>query len=163
MLSELSVDCGDVPAWLTAVAAIVGLFFVWRQLGGLNKQLKLQTYSDYTRRYEAIVMRLPEDVNSADFKLEGRGDYNQTMRAMRSYFDLCFEEWDLNEKKLIDPQFWETWQDGIRTAMSKTAFRQAWSVISSDSEFGERFEAFLDDLPGQAALKPDVASTGGAS
>lgn len=142
----MCINLGSVPDWVTAIAAAVGLWFVFWQLRGLNRQTKLQTYSDYTRRYEAIVARLPEDVNSDSFVLIGRGDYEPTMRAMRSYFDLCFEEWDLHKKKLIDDSFWNTWKGGIKTAMSKPAFKQAWEITKNSSGFGSDFATFLETL-----------------
>jgi hypothetical protein len=137
---------GDIPSWLTAVVSIAGFIFAVLQLRELAKQAKLQTYSDYTRRYEAIVARLPEDVNSREFRLVGRTDYAPTMRAMRSYFDLSFEEWDLNEKNLIDRRFWDTWSEGMSVAMSKAAFQQAWEIARKDSSYGQEFEEYLDRL-----------------
>jgi len=149
----MCINLGGVPDWITAIASTVGLGFVFWQLLGLNQQtklqiqqMKLQTYSDYTRRYEAIVTRLPEDVNSDSFVLIGRCDYDPTMRAMRSYFDLCFEEWDLRKKELIDDTFWSTWKGGIKTAMSKPAFKQAWEITKSSSGFGNDFATFLETL-----------------
>ena len=68
------------------------------------------------------------------------------MRNMRAYFDLCFEEWDLHKKGLVDGRFWETWQEGMRTAMSKRAFRDAWSAVRLDSVFGRDFEVFIEGL-----------------
>lgn len=74
------------------------------------------------------------------------------MRAMRSYFDLSFEEWDLNEKKLIDSQFWDVWRGGMKTALSKPAFQQAWVAVKETSDYGGGFESFIDAL--------DIKSTG---
>jgi hypothetical protein len=133
-----------VPNWLTALAAVIGLVLVYLQLRGLNDQAKLQTYGEYTRRYAEIAARFPEDVNSPGFELAGRADYDIVMRAMRAYFDLCFEEWDLHSKGLVDRRFWDTWKDGIETAMSKAAFRQAWPIVQMDTVFGEDFVAFLE-------------------
>jgi hypothetical protein len=168
-MSNMSV--ADWSGILTLLATLVGLVFIYWQLRAIKEQSKLQTrqaelqsnqaklqvYSDYTRRYEAIATRFPEDVNSPAFFLKNRKDYDGTMRAMRSYFDLCFEEWDLNQKRLIDGQFWKTWRSGIATAMSKTAFQQAWLIVASDSEFGSEFQGFLDSFKlSNDHLPPDI-------
>jgi hypothetical protein len=95
------------------------------------------------------LLDFPEDINEPSFELRQRAErekYDQTMRAIRSYFDLCFEEWDLHQKGLIDPEFWATWEAGMKTAMSKASFKQAWEIVKQDSVFGPRFEAFFDNL-----------------
>ena len=66
------------------------------------------------------------------------------MRYMREYFDLCFEEWDLNQKNPIDPRFWAVWREGMTFAFKKSAFKQAWQIIRGDSDFGRAFEEFVD-------------------
>jgi hypothetical protein len=70
------------------------------------------------------------------------------MRYMRAYFDLCFEEWDLNRKTLIDANFWSVWKAGMEFAFSKPAFQQAWMIIKLDASFGREFEAFVDGRTG---------------
>ena len=130
----------------TFLGVIVALLAIWWQLSMLKRQLTLQQFSDYTKRYQEIVQRFPEDVNEPAFQLDGRGDYDQTMRAMRTYFDLCFEEWYLNNRHFIDVRIWNIWLDGMKTALSKAAFRQAWCKISKDTKYGEDFETFVAAL-----------------
>ena len=138
----------DWVALLAVVATAVGVVFIYYQLHILSKQVRLQHYSDYTKRYQEIALHFPEDINTSDFSLVGRSDYAPTMRYMRAYFDLCFEEWDLDRKKLIDPQFWSVWKGGMEFAFSKPAFQQAWKIIKLDSSFGREFEAFVDQSMG---------------
>ena len=38
-----------------------------RQLKILNKQLKLNFFSDYTKRYQEIILNLPENINEDNF------------------------------------------------------------------------------------------------
>lgn len=130
---------------LTALATVAGAGIVVWQLHFLRKQVTLQNYSDYTKRYQEIVLNFPEDINDKKFILNKvRPDYYKTMRYMRSYFDLCFEEWDLHRRKLIDDRAWDVWEGGIRTAMEKPAFQQAWKIVKeSGTEYGEEFETFI--------------------
>jgi hypothetical protein len=138
----------DAESWIAfanfAVTSI-GVVLLLLQLRSLSTQIRLQHYSDYTRRYQELVLKFPEEVQSTDFKLEGRPDYDELMRHFRAYMDLCFEEWDLNNRKLIDPRFWEGWRAGMQFAFSKPAFKQAWKRIKRNSCFGEEFEAFVDE------------------
>jgi len=62
---------------------------------------------------------------------------------MRSYFDLCYEEFLLYEKNLIDEDFWNIWMEGMKFAFSKPAFEQAWAIIQKDTKFDEHFEKFV--------------------
>ncbi len=67
------------------------------------------------------------------------------MRYMRAYFDLSFEEWHLNQRKLIDAETWKVWESGIKTALSKTAFSKAWLEIKKDTNFGQEFEKLINN------------------
>ena len=136
----------SVSDTVTAVIAAVGLFFIWRQLNLQNNQLRLQNYSEYTRRYAEIVLKLPEDVNSSEFELDGRKDYDSTMRLMRAFFDLCFEEWDLHNRNLIDDGDWNIWNSGISTAMDRPAFIQAWAKVTKTTRYGSKFDNFINAL-----------------
>lgn len=126
-----------------AVATAIGVFIVWLQTGKLTQQLTLQNYSDYTKRYQEIILNFPENVNDSAFSLQGCTDYNKTMRYMRAYFDLCFEEWDLHSRKLINDETWSVWSHGIITALSKPAFVQAWRVVENGSKYDIRFSNFI--------------------
>jgi hypothetical protein len=129
--------------------AVLSLRDVKRQVVILNRLLVMQHFSDYTARYQGIVLRFPEDVNEPTFKLgPERGDYRETMRAMRAYFDLCFEEWTLHQRGLIDDWIWKIWGDGMKSAFAKAAFRQAWKMIRVDTAFGAEFEHFVDEALG---------------
>ena len=134
----------------TVLGVIVAAVALWWQLTKLNQQLTLQYFADYTKRYQEIIQQFPEDVNEAGFKINDREDYQQTMRAMRSYFDLCFEEWYLNQRGFIDGGIWKMWRGGMATAFSKAAFQQAWSIAVRDTRYGADFEKFLTELDDDA-------------
>lgn len=136
----------DWIALFSAIVTIIGVFFVWCQTKKIAQQLTLQHFSDYTKRYQEIMLNFPEDINSEAFVLIGRDDYDKTMRYLRAYFDLCYEEWYLNNRSLVDKNIdiWDVWKSGMETAFSKTAFCQAWKVIQGDSKFGSEFSAFID-------------------
>lgn len=68
------------------------------------------------------------------------------MRGMRNYFDLCFEEWTLNKREFLDEDTWKLWRGGMKAAMSKAAFREAWSIVSKDTGHTEDFKKFLSNF-----------------
>ena len=148
-----------IGAIATSGGVLLALYSGWRQgkniekqfaiqndqLALQNKQLITQQFSEYTKRYQEIIVNFPENINEAsfDFNILDEPIHTRTMRYMRLYFDLCFEEWLLNEKKLIDEVIWFVWKDGIATALSKSAFIQAWSKIKLDTRYGIDFENFV--------------------
>jgi len=122
------------------------LVAVQKQLVAVKKQLNLQQLSEHRKRYLEIAQRLPENVTESNFQLDGRDDYNETMKAMRTYVELCYDLWYLNKRKVMDGETWEMWQDIIETDFSKAAFRQAWRKIGTDTGFGTNFETFISAL-----------------
>lgn len=134
---------------VTLLGVIVAVFAVCWPLRKLNQQLTLQYFADYTKRYQEIIQQFPEDVNEAGIKIDkDRGDYQTTMRAMRMYCDLCYEEWYLNKRGFIDSQIWEEWRCGMDKAFSKSAFQQAWAIVVRDTRYGAEFERFIAQLGG---------------
>lgn len=112
-----------------------------------RKQVKLQNFIEYTKRYQEIILNFPENVNEQSFSLQAMSEKekNCTMRYMRAYFDLCFEEYTLRQKKFIDSDLWSIWNDGMKVAFSKSAFRQAWEIVKTDTKFGDDFETFVEN------------------
>ena len=128
----------------TFIGVIVAIIAIWLQMKKLNNQLIIQQFSDYTKRYQEIILHFPENINEQSFDFSTDPNKNTTMRYMRAYFDLSFEEWHLNQRKLIDTETWNVWEGGIKTALSKAAFNKAWLVIKKDISYGQEFETFLD-------------------
>jgi hypothetical protein len=64
---------------------------------------------------------------------------------MRAYYDLCFEEYDLSERKLIDKRTWNDWHEGMEFAFSKPAFQQAWQRVKKDTRYNKDFLALVKE------------------
>jgi hypothetical protein len=96
------ITAADWIAVSTGLVTLLGVGVVYGQLRSLNQQTRMQNFAEYTRRYQQIVLHFPENINSKDFVLDGRKDYNEVMCYMRAYYDLCFEEWYLHREILIE-------------------------------------------------------------
>lgn len=151
MSTSTSFDWGNAIALGAAIVSIIALIYQSRatrnQIELQTKQLKLQNYMEYTKRYQEIILHFPESVNKKSFKLD-RFDpeiRDKTMRYMRVYFDLCFEEYDLNNKEMIDEEIWDTWKSGMKFAFSKPAFIQAWDIIKLDTEYDQGFYKLVEE------------------
>jgi hypothetical protein len=131
-------------AFIALVGVAVAIVALVQQIRALRKQLFLQTFSDYTKRYQEIILHFPEDINQSDFDLSSRNDRSSVMRYMRAYYDLCFEEFHLFRMRLIDQSVWESWREGMEVAFSKTAFQQSWDQIKTDTQYGDDFCALVE-------------------
>ncbi|EJA7342727.1 TPA: hypothetical protein JG809_004765 [Vibrio parahaemolyticus] len=137
----------DFWNWVTAdgVAAFVTAAGLLYTIKSFNKQQKLIVFMDYTKRYQEICLNFPENINEPDFcfdKLEDKVQ-EKTLRYMRAYFDLCSEEYHLFLQKHIDKATWKEWESGIQFALSKKAFRDAWSKLELDTIYYADFSSFV--------------------
>jgi len=129
----------------TIVMVITGVA-LWFTISSFRKQLQLNFFADYTKRYQEIMLNFPESINSKEFDLESLETpiRDKTLRYMRAYFDLCSEEYYLWKQGNIDSRTWQEWEMGIKFAFSKTAFQQAWRVLGLDTIYYGAFSEFVN-------------------
>ncbi len=135
-----AIAVSTIGMFITAVA-------LWFTVGSFKKQLQLNFFADYTKRYQEITLNFPESINEEDFKIDSleKEVKNKTLRYMRAYFDLCSEEYFLWKKGNIDNATWKEWESGIKFAFSKPAFRQAWEVLRLDTIYYGEFTEFVNN------------------
>jgi hypothetical protein len=133
------------------IVSVIGLIITIcnnkKQLQIFNKQLKLNFFTDYTKRYQEIILNFPENINEDSFEYDelSKEVKNKTLRYMRTYFDLCSEEFDLWKEGHIEDKTWqEKWKPGIEFALSKKAFRDAWKIISLDTIYYSDFSEWVN-------------------
>jgi hypothetical protein len=135
----------NIVLFITALTAVIAVIALVIQYRAAAKQLRLQNFIEYTKRYQDIILNFPETINEPTFMIDSLSEdiKAKTMRYMRAYFDLCYEEFVLYQKKFIDDKFWEIWKGGMKAAFGKSAFRQAWQKIIKDTSFGTEFVDFV--------------------
>ena len=140
---QLAIACG------TIVAAITAIIMAVITTKSFTKQLKLNFFADYTKRYQEIILNFPENINEKKFDFEKLTPETKakTLRYMRAYFDLCSEEYFLWKNGHIDNKVWEEWKSGIEYAMSKTAFQKAWKDhINISTDYYQDFTDFINNI-----------------
>lgn len=147
--------------WVTAITTVATVLSVliagyalWRQLSILRRQMTIQHFSDYARRYAEIVERLPERIHEPGCRLDDVGPAAVVMPAMRGFFAVCFEEWYLHERGYFDQGMWDLWRLGMRSLLRKQAVREAWKQIARDTDYAPKFVAFVDAEASQATANP---------
>jgi hypothetical protein len=136
--------------WVTAIttaatilSVLIAGYALWRQLSFLRRQMAIQHFSEYARRYAQVVERLPERIHESECHLIDLGPADTVMPAIRTFFATCFEEWYLHERGYFDQGMWNTWRQGMRNLLTKPAIREAWERISGDTDYGKEFAAFV--------------------
>ncbi|MDM8350885.1 hypothetical protein P8H27_18580 [Pseudomonas sp. sp1636] len=131
-----------VASIATAIITALALFFTVRSF---KKQLQLQFFADYTKRYQEIMLNFPEQINEEKFSIESLTPEvkDKTLRYMRAYFDLCSEEYFLWKNKNLDNTTWKEWESGMRFAFSKPAFKQAWNILRLDTIYYGDFTSLV--------------------
>ena len=136
-------ECMPLISVITVVMSIIAITY---QNRGLTKQLMRITelqekqaresfFAEYTRRYQEIILNTPDDKN-----------HPQWSRFVLLYFDLCSEEFHLNNKGLIDEHVWRLWQEGMKQMMKNPDYRMAWKTQSTKHYYNTDFVAFMHNI-----------------
>ena len=127
--------------------AIVGVIIaIWTFKNEIKKQTEeskrqreisqLTFFADYTKRYQEIILHLPEDMNDVTIL-----DDKETKRYLRVYFDLCSEEYFLYKKGHLNEEVWEEWEEGMKSAFRKKAILKYWQERKTSYY---KFNAFVE-------------------
>ena len=123
------------------VTVIALIFTVWQ----FRKQLKLTFFADYTKRYQEIMLNLPESIYQDNFSYNNLDEKERKdfKRYMRIYFNLCSEEYHLHHVGDLDKKVWKEWKEGIKYSFSKPAFQEGWKKFGKDKEYYKDFYNFM--------------------
>lgn len=72
------------------------------------KQSRNDFFAEYTRRYQDIILHMPDEVFEGTAKVDGA-----TLKYMQLYYDLCSEEFHLHENGLVPDDVWDNWKEGM--------------------------------------------------
>ena len=146
----------NIATVVVAIATVVAIFITIHSLrtsiDQFKEQLQLTVFTDYTKRYQEIMLNFPESINEDDFDFDELDKNNETiikektLRYMRAYFDLCSEEYFLHSQGKIGENTWHEWKSGIEYAFSKTAFIKGWGIISLDTGYYPDFVKFVKQV-----------------
>ncbi len=138
-------------------------------LRGVRTQMHVQTFTEYTRRYAEILEALPWDIASPSCTVDPAGlpaDQREAlMRALRRYFNLCWEELHLRRSKKIDDMTWRIWEAGISDTMRSPCVRAGWQSLRTEYNYGGLggdFVKFIDNAI-ELAAGPVLAQSSAAS
>ena len=138
-----------------ALALFISIIVAIITMRNFMKQLRLNLFIDYTKRYQAIILNLPSNIGSKEFDIEKLPleDKEKTLVYIRAYFDLCSEEYFLWQRGNIEKDVWYEWESGIRHALSQKAFQDVWNKhIESNSTYYKEFTKFMNKMLKESTL-----------
>jgi len=117
---------------ITITSMLITAIALWFTISSFKKQMQLTFFADYTKRYQEIIINLPENINDREFNYDDLDTKtkNKTLKYMRAYFDLCSEEYHLWVNGNIDKDVWKEWKSGIESSFKISAFNEAWNIIN---------------------------------
>jgi len=142
MQVDWTIDMPTIMAILSLVFVVLIFAYEQRQT---RKQLKIQNFSDYTSRYQDIIVNLPFDVMDEDFDIDSleKDERERCLKWMKAYFDLCAEEYFLNRKAVIDRDIWLDWKEGMVYVFNRPAFLKGWKIVSRHRDIYSSFKPFV--------------------
>ncbi|MCR5298364.1 MAG: hypothetical protein K6D57_03600 [Paludibacteraceae bacterium] len=121
------------------LAVLCSCWAIWQTKSMAKEQYKFHFFTEYTRRYQDLILQMPDNLNTTSIHCKDVNTY------MRLYFDLCSEEFYLHSKGVIDDKVWGLWTEGIRTSMNNTKYKTAWKLIGTHYD-DENFIHFMNNL-----------------
>lgn len=121
------------------VSAILSRQSIKASLDMVREQNQIQMFAEYTRRYQDIIMNMPQSVFEGDATLD-----KNVLRYMSLYFNLCSEEHDLYSKGAISPDVWSKWLTGFSITMRHEIYKLAWE--HEKGNYNMNFRSFFDQI-----------------
>lgn len=115
----------DVIAFSALLVSVASLVVSWYVS---NKTSRLSVFSEYTRRFQDIVLHLYSDPNNKEV-------YHKL------YFDLCSEEYYL--RKQLPRGIWNNWEQGMKRMMENEDIRASWEKQKFNYNMQEEFMMFF--------------------
>ena len=128
---------------IALLAIVITLILNFIQNVRLTDQMKLQMFSEYTKRYQDIMINLPLKYFQKDFEYSKSDDKDKIQKYLRMYFDLSSEEFYLYKSKKIDSMVWKEWESGILENLRNEYVRNELVQIGIRKEFYSEFITYL--------------------
>ena len=127
---------------MLSIVAIVTTYFVsYKEIRSANKRAIKQAensfFAEYTKRYQDIILAMPDDVFEGTAIINGR-----TLKYMQLYFDLCSEEYNLYCKGMIPEEIWSNWKEGMCITVKTQLYNHCWKRLSGI--YNQSFYTFFE-------------------
>jgi hypothetical protein len=171
---------------LTSTALVAGAIVGGYQLRKIEQQEQLHVFTTYTKRYSDIVDNMPSAAYSLTRSMLPAGakddpKYDDLMRQIRKFFNLCSEEYYLaagdkiesnhegtakgkktEKTKKIDTDVWRVWKSGMIYHMKNKTFLAGWDEVAMEG-YSKKFKKFIKEEIIPAPLEDELPNSTGSS
>jgi len=130
----MDLSANSISSFATALAVLVA---AWQIREG-RKQARTQFEDDMAREYREIVQRIP--VEALLGKSLSRKSFEKALDDFYRYIDLSNGQVFLRQQGRLSRRTWIDWRSGMKSNLSKPAFKIAWDYIKNrtdEDQFGE--------------------------
>jgi hypothetical protein len=131
----------------SVAAVVVSALAIVAGLRGVQDQMRVTVFLEYTERYAKIMQNMPYQARDpdSDYRLSSQpsDERHRILAIFREYLNLCSEEKWLHDQKRIDHRTWRIWQCGMQDVARFPPFREAWSTLESEYTAYKDFQDFV--------------------
>lgn len=106
---------------------------------------RLQFYAFFWKKWDRILEALPHGIFEPDFDASTH-DREALIVTLRSYFDLCAQEYFMYTEGVIEESIWANWKRGLISCMSLPIFRETYAQLKVEMSHPEFHEWLADEL-----------------
>lgn len=125
-------DPKDIPAWISASAAVLsagGVFLAFGQLWLARRIAQLQFEDALAREYRDLASRLPTGALLGDALTSDQAQ--ESFDEFFRYIDLSNQQVFLRQRRRVSLRVWESWCAGMSSNLARPAFAHAWAQIKA--------------------------------
>ena len=120
---SLDVIVNAISTLLMAISILLAVIDLKSTNKRFIKQNQIAFFAEYTKRYNDIIISMPDNV------FNGSATVEQSIRYLQLYFDLCSEEYHLKKQGFIPEDVWELWKEGMQITTNKRLYKDCWDNI----------------------------------
>lgn len=141
------------------VATLVSVSFAGYQLHLTKEQARTSFEDSLTQQYREIIRKIPvKALLKGDLSDE---EHERVKDDFYRYFDLCNEQYFLYQTHRVSEKTWKLWRDGIKSHLSRRAFKTAWIAIKKEAgnDFSELKTLETEDFATDPSYSMEIPPT----
>lgn len=127
MMSTIFAICAVVSTIVAAAGVPVAIFI-------FRRQVLIQVFLAFTKRYEDILGSLPESAQSVRFDLEGPlpEESKELNVVLLRYLNLSCDEYCLFKEHILFGTVWHMWEKEMKRTLASALIQRAWRTLKCE-------------------------------
>ncbi len=116
---------------IASIATSIGVLIAAWQLREARRVAQTTFEDSFDQQYRELSMKIP--VDSLLGKETPENKISEAREVIYNYLDLCNEQISLRKKNRVNKKCWESWQEGIKDNLEKSAFQKVWAEVKAEA------------------------------